>query len=228
MASAKSRYLLIDGVDTTTRSAINPPSIRAALQVRKQRSSRWMHWPSSANVQSQRPRSMGRVSGAVNAVINPERTSFMARFMSSFATISSERSKFLRDAPRREERSVQAQIGGTVGGPIKHDQTFFFAAFEGERGRPSSSLAVTVPSAADIASARAANAAAGRSENALGAKILGLFPQENIPRAKANFAYSLPNIIDSDNFVIKSITASAIDSSWAAAMFSATVTRHSR
>ena len=30
-----------------------------------------------------------------------------------------------------------------MGGPIKHDRTFFFAGYEGERGRPSSSLAVT-------------------------------------------------------------------------------------
>src|SRR5205807_6522581 len=93
--------------------------------------------------------------------------------------------------------------GGTVGGPIKHDRTFLFAAFEGERGRPSSSLAVSVPGAADIASARASNAIAGRPENPLGAKILSLFPQENISGAKANYAYSLPNIIDSDNFLLK-------------------------
>jgi len=89
------------------------------------------------------------------------------------------------------------------GGPIQHDRTFVFAAFEGERGRPSSSLAVTIPGAADIAAARTANVAAGRPENALGAKILSLYPQENIPGARSNFAYSLPNLIDSDNFLVK-------------------------
>ena len=44
--------------------------------------------------------------------------------------------------------------GGTAGGPIQHDRTFFFAAFEGERGRPNSTLAVTVPGEKDIAAAR--------------------------------------------------------------------------
>jgi len=44
------------------------------------------------------------------------------------------------------------------------------------------------------------NAASDGPRNALGARILGLFPQGNIPGAKANYAYSLPNIIDSDNF----------------------------
>ena len=96
-----------------------------------------------------------------------------------------------------------SNYGATVGGPIVHDRTFFFAGFEGERGRPSSSLAVSVPGAADIADARAANAAAGRPENPLGATILSLYPQENIPGAKANLAYSLPNNIDSDNFLVK-------------------------
>jgi hypothetical protein len=75
--------------------------------------------------------------------------------------------------------------------------------FEGEKGRPSSPLAITVPGAADIAAARAANVAAGRPENPLGARILSLYPQENISGAKANYAYSLPNIIDSNNFVVK-------------------------
>ena len=96
-----------------------------------------------------------------------------------------------------------SNYGGTAGGPIRRNRTFFFAGFEGERGRPSSSLAVTVPGAGDIASARAANAAAGRPENALGTKILSLFPQENIPGARANYAYSLPNVINSDNFLVK-------------------------
>src|SRR5205814_9071648 len=72
-----------------------------------------------------------------------------------------------------------------------------------ERGRASSALAISVPGAAAIAAARNANAAADRTENALGAKILSLYPQENIPGAKANYAYSLPNKIDSDNFVAK-------------------------
>src|SRR6185369_16898595 len=44
---------------------------------------------------------------------------------------------------------------------------------------------------------------AGRPENALGTRILGLFPQENIPGAKPNYAYSFPNLIDSDNFLVK-------------------------
>ena len=60
-----------------------------------------------------------------------------------------------------------------------------------------------MPGAVDIAAARASNAAAGRPENALGTKILNFFPQENIPGARADYAYNLPNNIDSDNFLVK-------------------------
>src|SRR5215467_10530626 len=62
--------------------------------------------------------------------------------------------------------------GGTAGGPIQHNRTFFFVGFEGERGRPNSTLAVPVPGEKDIAAARDANRISGRPENPLGARLL--------------------------------------------------------
>src|SRR5262249_39017389 len=86
---------------------------------------------------------------------------------------------------------------------IIHDRTFFFAGFEGERGRPNSTLAVSVPSDRDIAAARNANLAADRPENPLGTRLLGLFPHENNPGAGGNYVYSVPNLLNSDNFLVK-------------------------
>ena len=97
-----------------------------------------------------------------------------------------------------------SNFGGTAGGPIEHDRTFFFAGFEGERGRPSSSLAVSVPGAADIAAARAANAAAGRPENRAGRDASSASSRKRtFPEPRPTMSYSLPNIIDSDNFLVK-------------------------
>ena len=48
----------------------------------------------------------------------------------------------------------QNQFGGTLGGPIKKDQTFFFASYEGRRIRQGiTSPAVTVPTAQELPSA---------------------------------------------------------------------------
>ena len=45
----------------------------------------------------------------------------------------------------------QNQFGGSIGGPIQHDKTFFFADYEGVRVRQSLTEAFTVPTAAEAA-----------------------------------------------------------------------------
>jgi hypothetical protein len=45
----------------------------------------------------------------------------------------------------------QNQFGGSIGGPIQHDKTFFFADYEGERVRKSLTDKFTVPTAAEAA-----------------------------------------------------------------------------
>jgi len=147
----------------------------------------------------------GRSAGAViNAVIKSGTNNFHGTLFEYFRHDKLNARNFFETLPGAKKGPFKnSNYGGTVGGPIKSNRTFFFAGWEAERGRPSSSLVVSVPSGRDIEAARASNAAAGRRENALGAKILELFPQENIPGARANYAYSLPNVLDSDNFLVK-------------------------
>jgi hypothetical protein len=200
----KSNIFLIDGIDNND-SFRNQPSFNQGGVAAAQATL----FPTDAlaefSLQSQGSAEYGRNSGAVvNAVIKSGTNAFHGSAFEFLRNDKLNARNFFETLPGAAKGPFKNNnYGATLGGPVRHDRTFFFAAYEGERGRPSSSLAVTVPGAADISSARAANAAAGRPENPLGTRLLALFPQENNPGAKANYLYSLPNDIDSDNFVVK-------------------------
>jgi hypothetical protein len=200
----KSNIFLLDGVDNNdsfrNQASFNQGGVTGAQAVL---------FPIDAlaelSVHTQGAAEYGRNAGAVvNAVIKSGTNEFHGSLLEFLRNDKLNARNFFETLPGAAKGPFKnSNFGGTLGGPIQQDRTFFFMGYEGERGRPSSSLAITVPGAADIASARAANAAAGRPENALGAKLLSLYPKENIPGARANYAFSLPNVIDSDNFLVK-------------------------
>jgi outer membrane receptor protein involved in Fe transport len=200
----KSNIFLIDGVDNNDSFRNQPSFNQGGVN-----SAPATLFPVDAlaefSVQTQASAEYGRNSGAVvNAVIKSGTNAIHGTFYDFFRNEKVNARNFFNSVPgSRQSPLKNNNFGGSLGGPIVHDRTFFFAAFDGERGRLSSSLAVVVPSANDITSARAANAAAGRPENALGAALLALYPGENNPAVKANYVYDLPNVIDSSNFVVK-------------------------
>src|SRR5947208_12968181 len=103
----------------------------------------------------------GQNAGAVVNVVTKSRTNdfhgdvfeflrnavFNAR--NFFAPLTQPNGQPTKDMGR--DQLKRNQFGGTIGGPIRHDKTFFFAGFQGTRlrnlGSPTSS---TVPSQADI------------------------------------------------------------------------------
>jgi hypothetical protein len=200
----KSNIFLIDGVDNND-SFRNQPSFNQGGVNGAQAVLFPVDALSEFSVETQGSAEYGRNSGAVvNAVVKSGTNAVHGSAYEFLRNDKLNARNFFETLPGATKGPFKnSNYGAMIGGPISHDRTFFFAGFEGEKGRPSSSLAIAVPSAADIAAARAANEAAGRPENPLGARILGLYPQENIPGAKANFAFSVPNKIDSNNFVIK-------------------------
>jgi hypothetical protein len=200
----KSNIFLIDGVDNND-SFRNQPSFNQGGVTGAQATLFPVDALAEFSVQSQGSAEYGRSAGAVvNAVIKSGGNDIHGTLYEFLRHDKLNARNFFETLPSAKKGPFKnSNFGGTLGGPIVHNRTFFFAGYEGERGRPSSSLVTTVPGEADIASARAANAAAGRPENSLGAAILGLFPQENIPGVRANYAFSLPNIIHSDNFLVK-------------------------
>ena len=188
------------------RSAISRPSTKAAWSARRQRSFRSMRWPNSA-CRSQGSAEYGRNSGAVvNTVIKSGTNEFHGTLYEFLRNDKLNARNFFETLPGATKGPFKnSNFGGTVGrsrsntiahsslpaskasgaGPVR-PWTITRARRRGHRSRPR----------------RERRRRAGRRTR-LGAKILSLFPQENIPGAKANYAYSLPNIIDSDNFLVK-------------------------
>src|SRR5581483_8597033 len=200
----KSNIFLIGGVENND-SFRNQPSFNQGGVTGAQATLFPVDALAEFSVQTQGAVEYGRSAGAVvNAVIKSGANELHGTLYEFFRHDKLNARNFFETLPGAKKGPFKnSNFGGTLGGPIVRNRTFFFVGYEGERGRPSSSLVTSVPSATDIASARSANAAAGRPENPLGATILSLFPQENIPGSRANYAFSLPNVIDSDNFLVK-------------------------
>jgi hypothetical protein len=68
------------------------------------------------------------------------------------------------------------QYGGTFGGPLVRDKTFYFGYFEGQRLSVTSPYDVQVPTPNEIALARSRIARAGLSTNAIGEALLQYYP----------------------------------------------------
>lgn len=65
-------------------------------------------------------------------------------------TILNSNSFFSNHAGLKRAPLIQNQFGGTVGGPIKHDKTFFFGGYEGLRTHSAVLSTTTVPTVAQV------------------------------------------------------------------------------
>src|SRR6185369_160936 len=119
----------------------------------------------------------------------------------------------------------QHQFGTSIGGPIRHNKTFFFGAYEGVRGFVSNSNLVSSPAtvslggdpSTSIPDAIASLNAHGIPVNALSKNLIGtgsftgngafpgLFPSNNgnNPSGPSQVAAGFPNINRMDNFIVK-------------------------
>ena len=111
------------------------------------------------------------------------------------------------------------QFGGTLGGPVWRNHTFFFASFQGTRTRASNISVVTVPTAEQVRGNFGsvnifdpANVVGGTRQqfpnnvipvgrlDSVGRKIAALFPAPNQPGLVNNYASLVPQIDDANQY----------------------------
>jgi len=91
------------------------------------------------------------------------------------------------------------QFGGTFGGPIQKDKTFFFGYYEGQRLAVTSPYQAQIPKPSEIAAARARIAAAGLPTNAIGENLLKYYPTDPSGLMTVNSA----NVANMNTFSLK-------------------------
>ena len=107
------------------------------------------------NLQSQFPAEYGRNSGSVINIITRSGTNQFHGSAFEFLRndIFDARNYFNRD-PATKSAFRNNQFGGSLGGPIIKDKTFFFGAYEGQRERVGSDFTLLVPTQQQIAAAQ--------------------------------------------------------------------------
>jgi len=141
--------------------------------------------------------SFGRNPGAqVNVILNSGSNSVHGSAFHFFRNAALDARNFFAPATEPKPKYIRNQFGGSLGGPIKRDRTFFFADYEGTRSREGITRVANVPTAQE----RAGNF----TQSIFGVPIdpftgipfpLGTIPNERInPVGRAIAAlYPLPN-----------------------------------
>jgi hypothetical protein len=153
------------------------------------------------NLQSQFAAEYGRNSGSVVNIITRSGTNrFHGSAFEFLRNIALDARNYF-NTEARKSGFQNNQFGGSLGGPIVKDKTFFFAAYEGQRENVGSDFLLNVPTQAQITQAQ--NVALGTGQitaiNPALTKILDFYPQSNT----GQIASVVRDKNDLDNFILK-------------------------
>ena len=94
----------------------------------------------------------GRAPGAqVNVVLKSGGNNFHGSLFEFYRNGALDARNFFAPASEPKPKYLRNQFGGSLGGPIKHDHTFFFGDYEGTRGREGITRITNVPTALERA-----------------------------------------------------------------------------
>lgn len=153
------------------------------------------------NLQSQFAAEYGRNSGSVVNIITRSGTNKFHGSAFEFLRNSALDARNYFNTEARKSEFQNNQFGGSLGGPIVKDKTFFFLAYEGQRENVGSDFLLNVPTQAQIAEAQTVALATGQitAINPALTSILGFYPQSNTPQ----IASVVNDKNDLDNFIVK-------------------------
>ena len=205
-AREQSNNFLLDGVDNNDpyiNQYVARPSVDAIQEFKVQSSDYSAEY--------------GRTGGAqINVVLKSGTNAFHVSLFEYFRNRNMDAKNYF-DFPNCTPASVPGecggipglnrnQFGGTVGGPILTNKTFFFVSYEGLRLRQAATHEATVPNQVQWAEASGlAQAIFGCPLNPscqVGQNVFNLYPQANVGTdlASSNTFHSAPVIRDSENF----------------------------
>jgi hypothetical protein len=155
------------------------------------------------NLQSQFPAEFGRNSGGVVNIITKSGTNGLHGSAFEYLRNSFfDARNFFSTAGTPQTQFINNQFGGSLGGPIIRDKTFFYGAYEGQRERVGSDFDFALPTTVEINNARAIALATNPALNTAPLDaILSYFPANN---TGSNIVPgSVKDFNDLDNFILK-------------------------
>jgi len=153
------------------------------------------------NLQSQFAAEYGRNSGSVVNIITRSGTNRFHGSVFEFLRNSALDARNYFNTETRKSEFQNNQFGGSLGGPIVKDKTFFFMAYEGQRENVGSDFLLNVPTQAEISQAQTVALATGQitAINPALTSILGFYPQSTT----GQIASVVNDKNDLDNFIVK-------------------------
>jgi outer membrane receptor protein involved in Fe transport len=153
------------------------------------------------NLQSHFPAEYGRNSGSVVNIITRSGTNKFHGSAFEFLRNSALDARNYFNTEARKSEFQNNQFGGSLGGPIVKDKTFFFLAYEGQRENVGSDFLLNVPTQAQITQAQTVALGTGQitAINPALTKILDFYPQSST----GQIASVVHDKNDLDNFIAK-------------------------